>query len=126
MPPLVLMPQRRIKGRGAPGRNPAPKNQPAPARGRLNHITAEEAQEAPDVVLGTFSVNSVPANVLFDSGASHSFVTEPFALKSGLKPINMSRDMLVQIPGSVTRVTQNCVKVPLEIHGVDFNANLII
>ena len=29
--------------------------------GRLFHMNAEEAQEAPDVVLGMFSVNSVPA-----------------------------------------------------------------
>jgi hypothetical protein len=34
-------------------------------------MNAEEAQEAPDVVLGMFSVNSIPARVLFDSGASH-------------------------------------------------------
>ncbi|MGL6082369.1 MAG: hypothetical protein ACRC4N_07805, partial [Gammaproteobacteria bacterium] len=39
-------------------------------RGRVNHVTLEGAQEAPDVVLGKFLVNSVPASVLFDSGAS--------------------------------------------------------
>ena len=48
------------------------------ARGQVNLISAEEAQEAPDVVLGTLSVNSHPATVLFDSGASHSFVSEFF------------------------------------------------
>jgi hypothetical protein len=47
-------------------------------RGRVNHVTAEQAQDAPSVVLGTFLVNSVPAKVLFDSGASHSFITEEF------------------------------------------------
>jgi hypothetical protein len=44
--------------------------------GRVNHVTAEEAKGAKDVVLGTFLINSVPATVLFDSGASHSFITE--------------------------------------------------
>ena len=39
--------------------------------GRVNLISAEEAQEATDVVLGTLLVNSCPATVLFDSGASH-------------------------------------------------------
>jgi hypothetical protein len=34
--------------------------------GRLNHVNAAEAEEAPDVVLGTFLVNSVPAKILFD------------------------------------------------------------
>jgi hypothetical protein len=37
------------------------------ARGRVNHVTAEQAQDAPSVVLGTFSLNSIPATVLFDS-----------------------------------------------------------
>jgi hypothetical protein len=44
--------------------------------GRVNHVTAEEAQGDKDVVLGTLLINTVPATVLFDSGASHSFITE--------------------------------------------------
>ena len=40
-------------------------------RGRVNHVTAELAQDTPDVVHGTFLVNFVPASILFDSGASH-------------------------------------------------------
>ena len=53
-------------------------------KGHLNHVTTEEAQEAPEMVMGTFPVNSVPAAALFDSGASHSFVTKPFVEKSGM------------------------------------------
>jgi hypothetical protein len=37
-------------------------------RGRVNYVTAEEAQGAKDSVLGTFLINSVPATVLFDFG----------------------------------------------------------
>src|SRR4051794_16371076 len=55
--------------------------------GRLFHMSAKEAQEEPEVVLGMFSVNSVPARVLFDSGASHSFVTEEFTCTSKIQPI---------------------------------------
>jgi hypothetical protein len=62
------------QGRGPTGRNQ--KTQANNTSGRLNHVTAEEPAEAPDVVLGTFLINSVPAKVLFDSSASHSFVTE--------------------------------------------------
>jgi hypothetical protein len=35
---------------------------------RVNHVIAEEAQEAKDFVLGMFLTNSVPATILFDSG----------------------------------------------------------
>jgi hypothetical protein len=33
----------------------------------VNHVTAEQAQDASSVVLGMFSLNSIPATVLFDS-----------------------------------------------------------
>jgi hypothetical protein len=38
----------------------------------------------------------------------------------------MARAMLVQIPGSVVKTKDNCVDVPIDIHGVPFQANLII
>ncbi|KAJ9545125.1 hypothetical protein OSB04_024832 [Centaurea solstitialis] len=48
---------------------------PAPARSRAFRMTAEEAKEAPDVVTGTFLVNSIRAKVLFDTGADYSYAT---------------------------------------------------
>ncbi|WVZ76315.1 hypothetical protein U9M48_024299 [Paspalum notatum var. saurae] len=51
----------------------------APWQGKVNHVTAESAAEAPNVVLGTFLVNSHPATVLFDTGATHSFITKSYA-----------------------------------------------
>ena len=65
-------------------------------RGRVNHVTLEGAQEAPDVVLGKFLVNSVPASVLFDSGASHSFVSGVFATKNKLEVVHLQHTLLVQ------------------------------
>jgi hypothetical protein len=89
-------------------------------------VNAAEAEEAPDVILGTFLVNSIRAKVLFDSGASHSFITKHFVKKGKLEPIMMTRAMLVQIPGSVMKIKDNCVYVPIDIQGVPFQANLII
>ena len=48
------------------------------SRGRVNHVTAESVPEDADVVYGMFLINSIPTSVLFDSGASHSFITESF------------------------------------------------
>jgi hypothetical protein len=39
------------------------------ARGRVNHVAVEEAQEASDVVIGMFLINDTSVVVLFDSGA---------------------------------------------------------
>jgi hypothetical protein len=85
-----------------------------------DHVTAEEAAEAPDIVLGTFLVNSVPAKVLFDSGASHSFFTEQFVAAGGLTASQMARNMIVHIPGSQVRAHLSCDGVPVVIHGVSF------
>src|SRR4051812_7722304 len=87
---------------------------------------AEEAREAPNVVLCMFSVNSVLARVLFDSGASHSFVTEEFARTSKIQPTKLKHVMIVQIPGLTTKSRQICKAVPIRIHGIDFYANLIV
>ncbi|XP_066165540.1 uncharacterized protein [Oryza sativa Japonica Group] len=50
---------------------------------RVNHASAEEAQSAPEVILGTFPVNSTPAIILFDSGATHSIISKRFASAHG-------------------------------------------
>ena len=45
----------------------------------MTHVTFEEAQEDPRVILGTLRVDSILAIVLFDSGASHTFISQDFA-----------------------------------------------
>ena len=47
--------------------------------GRVHHVSAKDAHDDPDVVLGTLLVNCHPASVLFDTGASHSFISESYA-----------------------------------------------
>jgi hypothetical protein len=51
---------------------------------RVNHVIVEDAQEAPDVIIGMILVNDNNAIVLFDSGASHSFVAANFVQKHNL------------------------------------------
>lgn len=114
------------QGRAGAGKNAAPRGNAAVARGRLNHVNAEEAQDAPDVVLGTFLVNSVPATVLFDSGATHSFVTKKIVEKGGLVEETLKRTMDIQTPGFTYRTKMTCPKVPIEILGKQFEANLLV
>src|SRR4051794_32005519 len=48
-------------------------NKPNPfQKGQLNHINVAEIYEESAVVAGKFKLNSIPALVLFDTGASHS------------------------------------------------------
>jgi hypothetical protein len=63
------------------------------------HVEAEVAQENRRVVLGMLLVNSTPASVLFDYGASHSFITSQFVAQHSIPISPMSRHMLVTSPG---------------------------
>jgi hypothetical protein len=51
---------------------------------RVNHIAVEEAQEAPDVVIGMFFINDTSIVVLFDSRVSHSFIAVAYVGKHNL------------------------------------------
>ena len=56
------------------------------------HYTAVKEIPAGEVVTaGMFVVNKHPAIVLFDSGASHSFVSQAFASKYGQQIIEVDK-----------------------------------
>jgi hypothetical protein len=96
------------------------------AYGRVNHVAAEGAQQALDVVLSMFLANSNPAIVLFNSGASHSFISSRFVAIHNLPIATMKRTMLVSSPGGEMKTRQLCPTVSVSINGVDFLSNLII
>nr|AAO73216.1 retrotransposon protein, putative, Ty3-gypsy sub-class [Oryza sativa Japonica Group]AAP68408.1 putative polyprotein [Oryza sativa Japonica Group] len=115
--------------RGVASRPPmAPVQQaaPAPPKPGAGFNCAEEAQAAPEVVLGTFPVNSVPATVLFDSGATHSFISKQFVGIHGLIREKLSTPMRVHTPGNSSTSVQFSPSVTIEIQRSPFLANLIL
>jgi hypothetical protein len=86
-------------------------------RGKVNHVAVEEAQEALDVVIGTFSVNDLSAVVLFDSGASHSFISAAYVEKHNLPMALLRSQMIVSSPTGDMPARQLCPKVNLKIRG---------
>jgi hypothetical protein len=89
-------------------------------------MVVEEAQEAPDVVIGMFLVNDTSAVVLFDSRASHSFISTAYVGKHNLPLALLRCQMIVSSSGEDMPARQLCPKVNLKIRGVDFVANLIV
>jgi hypothetical protein len=89
-------------------------------------VSTEEAQQAQDVVLGMFLASSHPATVLFDSGASHSFISSSFVVRHQLPITLMKQTMLVSSPGGEMRTKHICPGISITIRGVDFLANLIV
>nr|ABB47143.2 retrotransposon protein, putative, Ty3-gypsy subclass [Oryza sativa Japonica Group] len=106
---------------------PTQSNSTVPAsKARVNHVAAAEAQDAPDVILGTFLVNLVPATVLFDSGATHSFLSMSFAGNHGMEVEDLRRPLMVSTPSNQALSLQRSPSVRIEIQGVPFLANLIL
>jgi hypothetical protein len=89
-------------------------------------MTSKEAQQAPDVVLGMFLASSHPATILFDSGASHSFISSSFMAKHGLPIATMKHTKLVSSPGGEMKIKHICPTASISIRGVDFPSNLIL
>jgi hypothetical protein len=85
--------------------------------GRVNHITRDEAQQAPDVVLGMFLASSHTTTILFDSGVSHSFVSSSFVAKHSLLIATMKHTMLVSSPGGEMRTKHICPAVSITMRG---------
>ncbi|WVZ76164.1 hypothetical protein U9M48_024161, partial [Paspalum notatum var. saurae] len=94
--------------------------------GKVNHVTAETAAEAPNVVLGTVTVNSNPATILFDTGATHSFITRSFAEKHNLPLSCMKRPMVINSPGGKITTNTVCTKVSINIREVEFRTGLLV
>jgi hypothetical protein len=80
-------------------------------------VTTKEAQQAQDVALGMFLASSHPAIVLFDSGASHSFISSTFVTKHHVPISIMKHTMLVSSPGGEMRTKHICPVVSITIRG---------
>ena len=50
-------------------------------QGQINFTTLAELPEGALVMMGTFSIHNKPTVILFDSGASHSFISAKFGAK---------------------------------------------
>ncbi|XP_073131420.1 uncharacterized protein [Henckelia pumila] len=93
------------------GANPGKPKENKP-NARVFAITQEEADDANDVVAGTILINQFPAYVLFDCGATHSFISKIFSKKLRLEPEMFVEPYRVSTPTSKTietyKVHRNC------------------
>ncbi|KAL8121324.1 hypothetical protein AgCh_018164 [Apium graveolens] len=109
---------------GVPRIEGAPvKNQP---KSRTFNMTMQDAVQSSDVVAGTLPVNSVDAKVLFDSGATRSFISQDFVDKLHCEFKLLEQALMIELANknqvSVDRV---CPKCNIEVGGHQFYANLI-
>jgi hypothetical protein len=80
-------------------------------------VAVEEVQEAPDVIIGMFLINDTSTVVLFDSRASHSFISNTYVGKHNLPLALLRCQMIVSSSGGDMPARQLCLKVKLKIRG---------
>jgi ribonuclease HI len=107
--------------RGAPA-----KSQQSFGKAKVNHVYVEEAEDAPGVILGEFLVQSVLATVLFDSGASHSFISSSFVEANNVDTVALKRPLITQSPGGHIPCHLGVIGIPINLSGVVFLANLVV
>jgi hypothetical protein len=73
-----------------------------------------------------FLVNSALASVLFDFGASHTFISAEYVAKYSIPLCTMPSSMLVNSPGGNMRAVYQCLGVKIQIMGREFYASPIV
>ena len=94
--------------------------------GRVHYTTLEGIPKGAPVMAGTFSINDQPVTVLFDSGASHTFISKECATRLGLEIGNMLIPYNIHSPGGQLITNQTVKQVPLQIQGKIFDTHLIM
>jgi hypothetical protein len=93
----------------------------------LVDLSLEEAvQETLGMIVGMFPVDSHIAEVLFDTGATHSFITASWVEAHNLPITIMSTPIQIDSTGGKVRADSVCLNVSVEIRGIEFPANLIV
>jgi hypothetical protein len=93
--------------------------------GCVNYTTMEDIPEGEQVLAGTFSLKH-PTTVLFDSGASHDFISKAYTQKHQLVIEHIITPYLIRTPGGNIATKQLVMATPLSLAGRLFRTNLIV
>ena len=89
-------------------------------------MTGTEATDSGNLVVGCGLIGEKPRCVLFDSGATHSFVSESYVLELGMPVSELQFDLVVSTPASgLVRTSFVCARCPVEVEGRMSKVNLI-
>jgi hypothetical protein len=107
--------------RGAPANT-----QPSFEKSKVNHVYAEEAEDASGVVLGEFLVQSFLVTILFDSGASHSFISSHFIETHDIPTVTLKRPLITKSSGGHIQCHLGVINIPINLSGVVFPTSLVV
>jgi hypothetical protein len=96
-----------------------------PISDHVNHTTTKDIPEG-EVLAGTFLLFGCPIIVLFDSGASHGFITSACAKRAELSLTVAKPSYMIRTPGFQIMANQIARELPLELVGHVFPTHLVV
>jgi predicted aspartyl protease len=98
----------------------------APWTDHANYTTTEEIPTGEEVLVGMFFLNERAIIILFDSGASHDFISSTCAKKARLSLVASGAPYVISTPGGPVDADQLVQKVLLHLAGRVFETDLIV
>ncbi|XP_022640534.1 uncharacterized protein LOC106770516 [Vigna radiata var. radiata] len=96
------------------------------AAGRVYALTGAEAANVGNLIVSTCLLFGASCVALFDSGATHSFVSKVCVKRLGLAVRELQYDLVVSTPAAgLVRTSTVCARCPIEVEGRRFRVNLI-
>jgi hypothetical protein len=99
----------------APNQDKGRKQKVQVRQGKLNFTTLEELPEGAPIMTSIFLVYNQPALILFDSGASHSFISQKFSAKCQLPFYHTKGSFMIATHGGKIATNQLNQSVPIQM-----------
>jgi hypothetical protein len=112
------------QGKGNTVNNIAGKN--VKKTGRIYYTQVATTPKGEPIMMGTFLVANHPAVILFDSGASHTFISKKFVEKYCIPCIESREGFIIHSHGGQIFTKEVAFHVPVTLAERDFPTNMIV
>jgi hypothetical protein len=110
----------------APNQDKGRKQKVQVRQGKINFTTLEELPEGAPIMIGIFLVFNQPALILFDSGASHSFISQKFSVKCQLPFCHAKGSFMIATPRGKNVTNQLIRSVPIQLGSHIIKTTLLV
>jgi hypothetical protein len=94
-------------------------------QGRINFTTLVELPDGASVMSGTCFIHHKPVVTLFDSGATHSFISNNCGTRIGLDPYFTQGSHMISTPGGNITSNQMIRSVPIQLGSKEIKTDLV-
>jgi hypothetical protein len=95
-------------------------------QGKLNFTTMSDIPEGASMLTSTFSINDTPVKILFNSGATHSFISGNVVGKHSLRGSHVKEAFTIVTPGRKISFHTVAFGVPLQLGSKIVQSNLVV